>query len=324
MKTLPPALLLMFAAAGHASEVLEAPSHRPGLQLRLRHTASPRASDALPVLFVHGSSFPSALAFDFKMDGRSWMDQLAAQGYDVYALDFLGYGLSDRYPEMAAGSAQPVGRASEVYRDIAAAVDLVLQKTGKQKVLLIAHSWGGSVAALYAQKFLAKVAKLVLFAAVTAREETAARTTPAASFEELTPAQRIAGMNGLTPAPNRPQLHADVFRNWGADWLRSDRAGVHGGMATVRFRSGPSQDVDALRHGQAYYDPSQIRSPTLLIRGEWDVYPNDRDFTGLYQRLRNAPYKQYVVIPKGSHVMHLEAARLALYAEVLRFLDRAD
>ncbi len=54
------------------------------------------------------------------------------------------------------------------------------------------------------------------------------------------------------------------------------------------------------------------------------AYPNDRDFTGLYERLRKAPCKQYVVIPTGSHVMHLEAARLALYAEVLRFLDRPD
>jgi pimeloyl-ACP methyl ester carboxylesterase len=27
------------------------------------------------------------------------MDELASAGYDVYALDFLGYGESDRYPK---------------------------------------------------------------------------------------------------------------------------------------------------------------------------------------------------------------------------------
>ena len=320
MKKLIPALLLLFTAATQAREVLEAPSHRPGLQIRLRHTAPAHAGDTLPVLFVHGASFPSVLAFDFRMDGQSWMDQLSGQGYDVYALDFLGYGLSDRYPDMLAAGAQPAGRAREVVRDVANAVDLVLRKTGKQKVLLIAHSWGGSVAALYAQQHPKKVAKLVLFAAITARDDTSARDTPAAAFEELTPGQRVAGMSKLTPAPNPPQLHPEVFRSWGAAWLRSDRAGVHGGVEKVRFPSGPSQDVDDLRHGQAYYDPAQIRSPTLLIRGEWDTYPNDRDFTGLLAKLGNAPYKEYVVVSKGTHVMHLEAARLDLYGEVLRFL----
>jgi pimeloyl-ACP methyl ester carboxylesterase len=127
-------------------------------------------------------------------------------------------------------------------------------------------------------------------------------------------------MNSLAPAASRPQLHPDVLRNWGAAWLKSDSAGVHGGVAMVRFPSGPSQDVDELRHGLAYYEPSRIRSPTLLIRGEWDSWPSDRDFRGLLGRLRNAPYKKYVVIPRGTHVMHLEAARVQLYDEVLRFL----
>lgn len=297
-------------------EMLEAPGHRPGLQVRLRHTAPARASEALPVLFVHGSSFPAGLSFEFKMDGLSWMDHLAGHGYQVYALDFLGYGQSDRYPD----GLPPAGRAAKVVLDVATAVDLVLKKTGKEKVLLIGHSWGGSVAALYAQEHPEKVEKLVLFAAITAREENGTRQSPAAAFEEMTPAQRVAGMNSLTPEPHRPQLHPDVFRNWGAAWLKSDRAGVNGGRVKVRFPSGPSQDVDDLLHGQAYYDPSRIRSHTLLVRGQWDAYPNERDFAVLLDRLRNARSRKYVVIPKGSHVMHLEAARLALYDEVLGFL----
>lgn len=53
------------------------------------------------VLFIHGASFPSELASGFKIGGASWMDHLTNAGYDVFALDFLGYGKSDRYDYMS-------------------------------------------------------------------------------------------------------------------------------------------------------------------------------------------------------------------------------
>jgi pimeloyl-ACP methyl ester carboxylesterase len=320
-KLIPAAAAAAVAALGVAvtaqAEVLATPSHVPGLQIRLRHTppgAAP-AAGRLPVLFIHGASFPSALAFDFHMDGQSWMDSLAARGHDVYALDFLGYGLSDRYPD----SQLPQGRARDVVEDVDRAVNLVLAKTGARQVALIAHSWGGSVGALYAERHAAKVGKLVLFAAITQRHETGPRTI-IAPYEELTPAQRIAGMDSLRPAGEPSQLQPDVHARWGAEWLASAAAG--GAAAVVRFPSGPSADADELRHGQAYYDPARINAPTLLIRGEWDAWPNDADFQQLMARMTEAASKEHVIIPRGTHVMHLEAAHKDLRAAVQRFLDR--
>src|SRR5689334_7826963 len=111
MSKLISAVVLAAASAVSQAEVLSTDSHLAGLQIRLRHTPPPASASghALPVLFIHGASFPSALAFDFRMDGQSWMDKLAARGFDVYALDFPGYGLSDRYP----GAAQAQGRARD-------------------------------------------------------------------------------------------------------------------------------------------------------------------------------------------------------------------
>ena len=40
-------------------------------------------------------------AFDLKLGGQSWMDYIAARGYDVYLLDLRGYGKSTRPKEMA-------------------------------------------------------------------------------------------------------------------------------------------------------------------------------------------------------------------------------
>lgn len=306
-----------------AFEVIEIPSHRPPLVARMRHTAPDRPSGALPVLFVHGSSFPSGLSFDFRMDGQSWMDWMAARGYDAYALDFPGYGLSDRYP--AAATNGPPGRARDAVADVSSAVDAILRNTGKTHVLLVGHSWGGSVAARYAQCNAAKVAKLVLFAAITPRASADAPRPDASSpraeaaYEEMTPAQRIAAMDALRPGHEPPQLHADVFSRWGAQWLASD--GRDDGA--VRFPAGPGADVADLARGRAYYDPARLEMPVLLARGEWDAWPSDADYRWLLSAMQRVPERRHAVIPRGTHVMHLEQARFRLYEEVHDFLRTA-
>ncbi|HEY0588715.1 MAG TPA: alpha/beta fold hydrolase [Pseudoduganella sp.] len=299
-----------------AYEVIDIPSHQQALVARVHHTRPDRANGALPVLFVHGSSFPSGLSFDFCMDGQSWMDWMAARGYDVYALDFPGYGLSDRY---AADAPSPPGRAREVAQDVGSAVDAILCRTGKRQVLLVGHSWGGSVAARYAQDHAFKVAGLVLFAAITPRtdraSEAVAAAEPAQAYEELTPAQRVAAMDSLRPPPEPRQLHADVFTRWGAQWLASDarRDGA------VRFPAGPSADLADLQQGRSYYDPARLDMPVLLVRGEWDAWPSDADYRALQSKIKGA---RYASIPRGTHVMHLEAARTRLYEAVNGFLDQ--
>lgn len=45
---------------------------------------------------MHGATYPSSVTFDFPIDGKSMMDLLAEQGFDVFAVDLLGYGKSTR------------------------------------------------------------------------------------------------------------------------------------------------------------------------------------------------------------------------------------
>ena len=73
-----------------------------GLTLLLRHLAPVCPADRTKaVLFVHGMSFPSALSIALRFDGRSWRDELCDTGFDVWGLDFYGFGNSDRYAEMS-------------------------------------------------------------------------------------------------------------------------------------------------------------------------------------------------------------------------------
>jgi pimeloyl-ACP methyl ester carboxylesterase/heme-degrading monooxygenase HmoA len=305
------------------TEILKTESRIPGLHIAIAHKAPNIILNDYPVLFLHGSSFPSALAFDFKMDNYSWMDNLSENGYDVYALDFLGYGNADRYPEMQNISAtgKPVGRALDIYKDVDKAVNFITQKTGKNKVYLIAHSWGSTVAALYATKFPDKIAKLVLFAPITGRQVATAAQHIEGSYEAMTPAQRIKAMKSLTPAGQACQLQKEVFETWGSEWLSSDPLAVKFNSDSVRFPSGAAQDIEDLLHGKSYYNPADIKTPTLIIRGEWDEYPNNNDAETLFKSLKNAGEKKYVVLAAGTHVLHLEKSRVQLYDEVLHFLQ---
>jgi pimeloyl-ACP methyl ester carboxylesterase len=79
-------------------------SGREGLNLFLRRLPAAGASRHGSVLYLHGATFPSALSIAYRFDGCSWRDALSAAGFDVWVLDFLGFGGSDRYPEMNEGA----------------------------------------------------------------------------------------------------------------------------------------------------------------------------------------------------------------------------
>ena len=89
------------------------------------------------------------------MGGVSWMDELAGHHFDCYALDFLGYGYADRYPDKPLDSpvSQAPGRAAQVCWDIDSAVNFILKRTGSKKINIIAHSWGGTGGAFTYQLF---------------------------------------------------------------------------------------------------------------------------------------------------------------------------
>ena len=314
--------------SANSYEIIRIESHIPNLKIALTHKPPGVLSNDYPVLMLHGASFPSTLAFGFRMGNYSWMDNLAENGYDVYALDLLGYGNSDRYPEMdvpAAASTRtaestPVGRAVDVYKDVDKAVDLIIRRTGQQKVYLVGHSWGGTVAALYAERFPEKVSKLVLFSAITPRRDSSDLEATSGAYDTVTPAKRVAEFKALTPAGETCSLEPEVFTSWGDSWLRSDKLALKYHSNSVRFPSGAAWDENDLLLDKPYYDPAAIQVPVLLIRGEWDQYPNSQDYEGLFAKLKNAPYKKYVVLEKGTHVIHLEKNRYELYDETLHFL----
>src|ERR1051325_5340559 len=81
----------------------------PGIEIYVRNKRPADMTAFRPertLLFVHGATYPAHTSFDLKLDGLSWMDYIAARGYDVYLLDLRGYGRSTRPKEMEEDAAQ--------------------------------------------------------------------------------------------------------------------------------------------------------------------------------------------------------------------------
>jgi len=293
--------------------------HSP-LRIAVSRALPPVRRSATPLLYVHGATFSSELAIGHRIDGASWRDVLLEQGHEVWALDFLGYGASDRFPEMSADScaAAPLGRAATAARQIAAAVALIQATTAAPRVSLIAHSWGSMAAGLFAGKCPWAVERLVFFGPVLRREPAApARTTALPGWIRLTTAaQRQRFMADIPPGqpPAMPQRH---FDRWAAEYLASEPDGGGG----VRIPTGPMADIEAAWQGSLAYDPALIAAPLCILRGEWDSLCGDADAAWLLARLTNSARKEDIKLPRGTHLMHLETGRTRLFDAANFFLS---
>ncbi|HKX32557.1 MAG TPA: alpha/beta fold hydrolase [Blastocatellia bacterium] len=299
------------------------------IKLFLRHLPPTREGRGVKenvVLFVHGATFPSASAAAFRFDGHSWMDDLSAAGFDVWALDFAGYGGSDRYPEMSVPSESnpPLGRAEICSRQLAAAIDFIRAHRQIGRVSIIAHSWGTLAAGLYATQQPEKVGRLVLFGPPAMRHSEGAEDEGRRAWWCVTEEAQQKRFYGYVPPGERPVMDPKHFAIWGPAYLETDADSFRRSPPCVRVPNGPVADLEDSWHGRFVYDPAKIESPVLIIRGEWDTVTTYRDAQWLYQSLRSAPIKRDVVISRGTHVMHLEQSRFQLYREVQTFLEGHD
>ena len=99
-----------------ATDEMMVKSPDPGIEIYVRNKR-PAEHDILPArahacCLCTARPIPRAPAFDLPLDGQSWMDYIAARGYDVYLLDIRGYGKSSRPKEMSEDAkANPADRA---------------------------------------------------------------------------------------------------------------------------------------------------------------------------------------------------------------------
>jgi pimeloyl-ACP methyl ester carboxylesterase len=294
------------------------PSPNPGLHLFLRHMPPTQGTTERGiVLYVHGGTFPSALSIAYRFDGRSWRDELCDAGFHVWGLDFHGFGQSDPYPD--ADPNTPLGRTEDSSRQLQHAVRFILDHHSRPNLSLVAHSWGSMVAGHLAGRCPDLIGRMVFFGPI-------ARRAPLTDPAKL-PAWRLISLQDQwdrftadVPPGEPPVLSRNHFAEWGQAYLDSDPASRDRNPPAVKTPSGAFQDIFDAWAGQFPYDPALIQAPTAIIRGAWDSLCTDADAAWLTTAI---PHAQDVVLPRATHLMHLEENRYVLYRETEAFLTAA-
>ena len=274
------------------------------------------------VLYVHGATFPSGLSIAHRFDGHSWRDELNGAGFQVWGLDFIGYGGSDRHPEMfESADCKPMpGRAESASRQIEKAAEFILRFHQQSRISIIAHSWGSMAAGLFAGRRPELVERLVFFAPIAQRTR---RDEPKRfpSWRLVSLQEQWDRFTADVPPGESPVLLKRHFEEWGALYVETDSESQTRNPASVKVPSGPVQEIAEAFAGRLAYDPAKITVPVTIIRGAWDSLVTDEDARWLFQALKNAPVKRDVKISRGTHLMHLESSRYALYREAQTFLN---
>lgn len=301
-----------------------------GIQLHLRHKwnaamEGPRAEKTL--LMMHGATYASGSVFDVKLEGSSFMDLLAAKGYDVYALDARGYGLSSRPAEMEepAEKNQPIVRTETAVQDLGSAVDFLLKRLDVPQINLLGMSWGGTVSGTYTSRHNDKIRKLVLVAPQWINSERSRLDSgaPLGAYR-LIPllSARESWFDGVPEDKRQRLLPKGGFEQWLAAALADAPRKEEQEQRVLRVPSGAVQDIrEFWSAGKSFYDPGKISVPVLYIRAEWDVHVPLAVAQSYFRELTGAPERRWLEIAEGTHLILLEKNRLRAMKATISFLD---
>ena len=294
-----------------------------GLSCFLRYLPSTiKTSQRKAVLYAHGARLASAVTIAHRFDGLSWRDDLASDGWDVWGLDYVGYGGSDRYAAMieAPEANPPLCRAEEASQQIERAADFILQHSKISSLSIIAHSWGTNAAALMAIRRPELVDRLVMFGPVTHRPGAGGQAPFVPAWQYITVDDWWKTFTADVPAGEHAVLAKEHFKIWGQAYLACDTESSDRSPPSVKTPWGALTDVSELWSGGRLFDPADIIVPTMIVRGEWDSYSTDADAKWLFDSLKHAPVKRDVKIARGTHFMHFEENRFDLHEETRTFL----
>jgi alpha-beta hydrolase superfamily lysophospholipase len=278
------------------------------LNLWRKRTGSPKPGEQpRAVLFlVHGSSNSSRSSYDLTVPGKgeySMMNVFARYGYDVWTMDHDGYGRSG-----SSGNSSDIASGVE---DLKAAIPVVLKETGQQKAHFYGTSSGGIRAAAYAQAQPEPINRLVLCAFTY-------KGNGAAEIE-----RRRKKIDALRSSPRRKRDAAmirSIFTRDGHPELY-DPAMVEALIGDeIKFGNEvPSGTYLDMAANMPVVDPTRIKSPVLMLRGEFDGNSTNADLLDFYRQLPNGD-RQFVILPQTAHSAGYSRNRHLLYYAVHNFL----
>ncbi len=316
----------------------------PGVKLFVRSKwleGKARPDDSNVVIFIHGRTLPSLADFDLQYKDYSWADWMAKRGYIVYLFDIRNFGRSTREPAMTEppSASRPLSRSHLALRDLHTVVEHARAEQGVNKISLIGWSWGATLAGYYASLHEEKVAGLVLYAplyAVAGHPDAGASSwlrdpedpklfNRAIGGYRLVPVEKIRRFwDAQIPAEDKSLYREEaVLEAFLQAILESDKTSALRDPPSIRAPNGPLEDAFYQGQGRHLFHASTIRSPTLIVAGEFDRFTLPKDRFNLVSDLTRAPVTQVEIIPEATHILLLEKRRHELYETVHNFLQDA-
>lgn len=261
---------------------------------------------ALPVLFlVHGSSTSSA-GFDLAVPGHgeySMMDAFARFGYDVWTMDFTGYGKSSR--------GEGNSNIADGVADLKAALPVVSRETGQKKF----HVFGESSGALRAGAFAVAQPELVdrlMLAAFTYTGEGSPTLKDRAKQVDF------------YRTHNRRPRDRDMIRSiFTRDKPGTTEAAVGEALADIEMKYGddvPTGTYLDMTANLPLVDPLKLKVPVLLVRGEYDGIATEVDLMNFYKQLP-VNDRQFIILPGAAHALALGINRQQFWHVMHAFLS---
>jgi pimeloyl-ACP methyl ester carboxylesterase len=305
------------SAAGAVAADLDGPiwsaeywAHKGEVKLNLwrKRVGAPQPGEKpRPVLFlVHGSSFSTRVSYDMQIPGSvdySAMNLFARAGYDVWTMDHDGYGYS--------GSSGNNSDIASGVADLKAAVPLVVKETGQPKMHFYGPSSGSIRAGAYAMVEPERVDRLVLAAFTYKGKDSVEMDRRRKRIEELR-------------ASPRRKRDAAMIRSV---YTRDGRAEAYDpalieAIVAAEMKHGdtiPSGTYVDMAANLPLVDPTKVRAPVLMLRGEHDGNSTNDDLLDFFRQLPNGD-RQFVILPQTAHSLGYSKNRHLLWYAVRNFL----
>jgi pimeloyl-ACP methyl ester carboxylesterase len=262
------------------------------------------------ILFVHGSSMASQPTFDLQVPGRpfsSAMDWFAAQGYNTWTIDNEGYGRSDKH--------RPVNSdISTGADDLVAGSEYIREKSGADKLLVYGISSGALKAAMFAERHPERVARLALDAFVWTGEGSHTLNERKKKLPEFS-------------AKNRRPIDRAFVRSI----FERDHPGTADATTIEAFADAILTLDDSMPTGTyvdmcsrlPLVDPTRIRVPSIILRGEFDGIAAMDDLIKFFTLLPNMD-KQFSVMEGISHASFQQKNYMTVYHILHSFFTMPD
>ncbi len=277
------------------------------LQLYRRRAKEPKPGEApLPVaILVHGSSISGMPSWDLNVPGAgeySVMNVFAGLGYDVWVIDFEGYGKS----AVTSGNSDIKSGVA----DLEAATPLIAKETGQQKFHMLGESSGALRVAAFAAAHPERVDRVVLGAYTYTGKDSPTLTERA---------KQVDFYRSHNRRPRPKEMIESIFTR---DKPGTSDQRVAAALVAAELPLGDSVPTGTYLDMTAklpIIEAKLVKCPVLLARGQYDGIATEADILDFYSQLPN-PDRQLSILPGLAHSLTLGLNRQLYWHTAHSFL----